>query len=62
MNLKTRWWNSPIQSRKNRKNEKSEDSLTLWHNIKQINNCIVGNPERKETEKGAENLFEEKNV
>jgi len=42
--------------------KKSEDSLTLWHNIKQINNCIVGNPERKETEKGAENLFEEKNV
>lgn len=39
--------------------KKSEDSLTLWHNIKQINNCIVGNPERKETEKGAENLFEE---
>ena len=31
----------------------------FWGNIKYINICIMGIPERKEKEKGIENVFEE---
>ena len=31
----------------------------LWDNIKQANLHIIGIPERKEKEKGIENIFEE---
>ena len=35
---------------------KSEDSLSdLWDHIKQNNICIIGVPEKEETEKGDEN-------
>ena len=40
--------------------KKHESNLkALWDNIKQTNLYRIGNPERKEKEKGIENMFEE---
>ena len=40
--------------------KRNEDSVRdLWDNIKHINICIIGVPEREEREKGPEKIFEE---
>ena len=39
--------------------KRNEDSLRdLWDNIKRTNICIIGIPEREESEKGLEKIFE----
>ena len=45
---------------KEKKNEKSEDSLRdLWDNIKHTNSFIIWAPEEEQREKGPEKIFEE---
>ena len=40
--------------------KRNEDSIRdLWDNIKHINICIIGVPEREERERGPEKIFEE---
>ena len=43
---------------KEKKNEKSEDSLRdLWDNIKHTNSFIIWAPEEEQREKGPEKIF-----
>ena len=48
------------EENKEKRMKRNEDSLRgLWDNIKRNNIRIIGVPEREETEKGPEKIFEE---
>ena len=47
------------QQKENQMKKHESKIRDLQHNIKQANLCIIGIPERKEEEKGFENIFVE---